>query len=105
MLAFDHAAALGADVLDADMHITFAIFSTLRLEHVLTPAYQSLQAPESNSGIAVLAARLIVAARNRNVRVQPWTINSEADLRRVLALGVDGVNTDFPDRLLSILGR
>jgi len=29
----------------------------------------------------------------------------EGDLRRVVALGVEGINTDYPDRLLSILGR
>lgn len=83
----------------------FVILSMLRLEDVLSPAYQSLQVPERNSGIDVLTPRLIAAARNRNLLVQPWTINSEADLRRVVALGVDGINTDFPDRLLSILGR
>ncbi len=72
---------------------------------MLTPAYQSLQAPERSRGIAMLTPRLIAAARNRNLLVQPWTINRKADLRRVLALGVDGINTDFPDRLSSILGR
>ncbi len=83
----------------------FVILGMLRLEQVLSPAYQSLQVPERNSGIDVLTPRLIAAARNRNLLVQPWTINSETDLRRVAALGVDGINTDFPDRLLSILGR
>ncbi len=83
----------------------FVVLSALRLEHVLTPAYQSLQVPERFSGIVVLTPRLIEAARNRNLLVQPWTINSEGDLRRVVALGVEGINTDYPDRLLSILGR
>ena len=35
--------------------------------------------------------------------MQPWTINEEADLKRILALGVDGINTDNPDRLLKLL--
>jgi glycerophosphoryl diester phosphodiesterase len=81
----------------------FVVLSTLRLEHALSPAYESLQVPEYNSGIHVLTPRLIEAARNRNLAVQPWTINERADLQRVLNLDVDGINTDYPDRLLTML--
>ena len=37
------------------------------------------------------------------VRVVPWTVNDAADLDRLLAWGVDGVTTDYPDRLASVL--
>jgi glycerophosphoryl diester phosphodiesterase len=50
----------------------------------------------------LLTPQFIAAAHSRGVQVQPWTINDEADLRRIMALGVDGINTDFPDRLLKI---
>ena len=33
-----------------------------------------------------------------------WTINTEERMRRVLALGVDGIMTDRPDILARILG-
>ena len=29
----------------------------------------------------------------------PWTVNNPADLDRLLQWGVDGIITDFPDRL------
>jgi glycerophosphoryl diester phosphodiesterase len=32
------------------------------------------------------------------IRVVPWTVNDPADYRRLLAWGVDGITTDFPDR-------
>ncbi len=80
----------------------FVLLSKLRLEHVITPRYHSLQVPERRSGVDILDARFVEAARNRNLAVHPWTINSEADLRRIMALGVDGINTDFPDRLLAL---
>ena len=35
--------------------------------------------------------------------VYPWTINSEAEMRQMLGYGVDGINTDYPARLLSIM--
>jgi glycerophosphoryl diester phosphodiesterase len=37
------------------------------------------------------------------VRVVPWTINDPADLIRLLDWGVDGVTTDYPDRLAQVL--
>ncbi|ALW84422.1 glycerophosphodiester phosphodiesterase [Hymenobacter sedentarius] len=39
------------------------------------------------------------------LRLVPWTVNEPADMQRLLALGVDGMTTDYPDRLLSILSR
>ncbi len=77
--------------------------SLLGLSAAYSPVYHSLQVPESSGGIHVLTPRFIAAARGRGLAVQPWTINEETDLRRILALGVEGINTDYPDRLLALL--
>ena len=37
--------------------------------------------------------------------VVPWTVNSPERIEQVLDLGVDGLISDYPDRLLEILGR
>jgi len=37
------------------------------------------------------------------VRVVPWTVNDPEDWRRLLDWGVDGITTDFPDRLAALL--
>jgi glycerophosphoryl diester phosphodiesterase len=39
------------------------------------------------------------------VRVIPWTVNDEADWLRLLDWGVDGLTTDYPDRLADFLRR
>lgn len=36
--------------------------------------------------------------------VIPWTVNEEPMMQRLIDCGVDGLITDFPDRLLQILG-
>lgn len=39
------------------------------------------------------------------IRVVPWTVNNPADWDRLLHWGVDGMTTDFPDRLAAVLRR
>jgi glycerophosphoryl diester phosphodiesterase len=34
-----------------------------------------------------------------------WTVNSERDLKRMTKLGVDGIITNYPERLLRLQGR
>jgi glycerophosphoryl diester phosphodiesterase len=83
----------------------FFILSTLGLSAAYSPSYQSLQVPEYSGSIHVLTPRFIAAAHSRGLAVQPWTIDEEADLRRILSLGVDGINTNYPDRLLALIKR
>ena len=37
------------------------------------------------------------------IRVAPWTVNDPEAWRRLLNWGVDGITTDFPDRLAELL--
>jgi len=37
--------------------------------------------------------------------VIPWTVNEPADMDRLLALGVDGIISDYPDRLRQAMAR
>lgn len=81
----------------------FYILFRLGLSDTLTPIYHSFQVPERSGGIHILTPGFVAAARRRGLAVQPWTINEVADMQRILALGVDGINTDNPDRLLDLL--
>jgi glycerophosphoryl diester phosphodiesterase len=46
---------------------------------------------------------LVRAAHAGGVRVLPWTVNDLDDCRRLLAWGIDGVTTDYPDRVAGLL--
>jgi glycerophosphoryl diester phosphodiesterase len=39
----------------------------------------------------------------RGIRVIPWTVNEPAEWARLLDWGVDGITTDYPDRLAEVL--
>jgi glycerophosphoryl diester phosphodiesterase len=48
-------------------------------------------------------AEMLVFAANKNMKVIPWTVNEETDMRRLIKLGVHGIITDYPDRLIALL--
>jgi glycerophosphoryl diester phosphodiesterase len=52
-----------------------------------------------------LTAAEVREAHALGVRVLPYTVDAMDDLRGVLHLGVDGIISDRPDRLLALVGR
>ena len=38
-------------------------------------------------------------------QVHAWAVNDAEAMKRLKELGVDGLMTDYPDRLLTVLGR
>jgi glycerophosphoryl diester phosphodiesterase len=47
----------------------------------------------------------IAAAKALGLKVIPWTVNARADMERLIALGVDGLITDYPDRLRAVMAE
>jgi glycerophosphoryl diester phosphodiesterase len=77
--------------------------SGLGLGRFVRPRNRALQGPETFHGLRVVGPRLIRAAHERGLRVDVWTIDAEADMRRLLGYGVDGIMTDRPDVLAELL--
>jgi glycerophosphoryl diester phosphodiesterase len=69
------------------------------------PKMRALQVPEYVGGVQVITKGLVEAAHSHNLQVHAWTVNETKDMRRLLEAGVDGIVTDYPDRLMSLLGR
>jgi glycerophosphoryl diester phosphodiesterase len=45
----------------------------------------------------------IAEAHKLGLKVLPWTVNDPADMARLIDLGVDGLITDYPDRLRKVM--
>jgi glycerophosphoryl diester phosphodiesterase len=43
-------------------------------------------------------------AQSLGLKVVVWTVNEPADMRRMIELGVDGIISDYPDRLRNVAG-
>jgi glycerophosphoryl diester phosphodiesterase len=50
-----------------------------------------------------LSQATLARARSLSLRVIPWTVNETADMARLIDWGVDGLITDHPDRLRSVM--
>jgi glycerophosphoryl diester phosphodiesterase len=70
-----------------------------------SPKFFSLQVPEESSGITVMTPAFVKAAHERNLAVEPWTINDAETMKKLIEWGVDGIITDRPDIMLDLLGR
>jgi len=62
-----------------------------------------VQMCEHYQGRRILTPRLIRDLHRRGVLVHVWTVNEPADMQRLLDWGVDGILSDFPDRLAAVL--
>ncbi|HEY1402733.1 MAG TPA: glycerophosphodiester phosphodiesterase, partial [Pyrinomonadaceae bacterium] len=65
--------------------------------------FRAVQVPESVGGRGWLTPELVAAAHGGGLEVHVWTVNEETAMRRMIALGVDGIMTDYPDKLIALL--
>ena len=45
--------------------------------------------------------KLLQEARKKDLQVICWTVNHPAHIRTLMAAGVDGIMSDYPDRLVA----
>jgi glycerophosphoryl diester phosphodiesterase len=85
--------------------IWFYSLQKVHMESAYTPNAQALQVPEKYGDQRIVNKRFIEAAHARNVRVQVWTINDIDSMKRLLKHGVDGIMTDYPQKLIALLKK
>jgi len=88
-----------------DEAVRFVRLSNLYLGALFSPHAQALQIPERLRQREVLTPMLVRDARRLGLKLEIWTVNEPQDMRRLLAVPVDGIITDYPDRLLALLAR
>jgi glycerophosphoryl diester phosphodiesterase len=91
-------AALGASLADVLGFIRAALGQG---EAPRGPA--ALQIPPTFAGRPLVTRALLDFAHRQGVQVHVWTINDESEMEQLLALGVDGIMSDFPGRLRAVV--
>lgn len=72
---------------------------------VYRPPGVALQIPETWQGRTLVTGQTVAAAHAVGLEVHVWTVNAEPAMERLLALGVDGVMSDYPERLAAVAER
>jgi len=83
----------------------FVLLSKVFLGRLYNPGFYTLQVPEESGGITVMTTQFVRAAHERNLHVEPWTIDDPEQMKLYIEWGVDGIITDRPDVMLEVLGR
>lgn len=94
--------------------VKFEVGSLIRRSH--RPDVDALQVIDKFWPVWVVTDKLIdlahcrglkpkAAAQCRKLPVHAWTVNDLEGMRRLIALGVDGIITDYPGPLMALLNR
>jgi len=67
------------------------------------PGPMALQIPTEFAGRPLVTRALVEHAHAHDVQIHVWTIDDPGEMKRLLDLGVDGIVTDFPGRLVRVI--
>ncbi|NKB66837.1 MAG: glycerophosphodiester phosphodiesterase [Candidatus Latescibacteria bacterium] len=86
--------------------LSFFLLTRLHLEAAYRPRAEVLSVPPRlGSWLQVVDQRFVTAAHRHNMAVHVWTVDRPQAMQALLAAGVDGLITNYPERLLTVLGR
>jgi len=99
--SFNHHEIAAVKKLDARIRIG-ALIAGVPLDYALFA--QKLAAYSVHQSIEFVNREFITDAHDRNLKIFVYTVNHPEDIARMDDLRVDGVFTNYPDRVLSFLG-
>lgn len=99
--SFDHRSVLAVKELEPALTTAILVAGTALLDpgELACAARADYYCPD----FSFLDERQVRQAHERGVRVLPWTCNDPAEWETLLYWGVDGITTDYPDRLAAFL--
>jgi glycerophosphoryl diester phosphodiesterase len=82
--------------------VRLAVYRGLTRWPVRHAVYGGYQVPERTGLIRIVSPRFVRDAHDGGFKVQVWTVDEEADMRRLLEWGVDGLISNRPDLAVGV---
>jgi glycerophosphoryl diester phosphodiesterase len=85
-----------------------AFVQAVRLGQQPDPAIRrhvAMQLPLSYAGVRLIDERLVDAVHRHGLALHVWTVDDEEEMERLVDEGVDGIMSDRPSVLSTVLGR
>ncbi|MSQ95224.1 MAG: hypothetical protein EXR98_11800 [Gemmataceae bacterium] len=99
--SFDHRSVWAIKQLEPTLETAILIYETvpMNIGAMLAAAQADIYCPDFHNVDAEVVRQVHAADK----RIIPYTVNEPRDWERLIAWGVDGITTDYPDRLLAWL--
>ncbi len=85
-----------------DSAAAFVVLNLLSLDVFYGDRIAVFQIPTEQLGINLATRRLVRSAHRHNLAVHYWTVNDEEEMKELIAIGADGIMTDYPHRLKEV---
>lgn len=85
--------------------LTFYQLFRMHLGNFYQSFGDAMQIPPKFRGSSVVTPAFVKAIRRKGMVLHVWTVNDPDQMRQLMQLGVDGIISDYPDRLLAIAGQ
>jgi glycerophosphoryl diester phosphodiesterase len=82
----------------------FFLLSRTGLSRLYRSPTKVFMIPEYIGRLHLITPGFIRDAHVQGIYIHVWTVNDEEDMRRLIDWGVDGIITDYPGRLMALLG-
>ena len=88
--------------LDASVPTVFLVAKSNR-----NPVHATLEIPANELGILHTQATpaLVEEAHRSGILISVWTVDQPEDMKRMIALGVERITTNYPDRLIQLMAE
>jgi glycerophosphoryl diester phosphodiesterase len=93
-----------ARVREIDSRIRLGLLAKDHPQRLLDAA-SAMQAYSINPNVEIVSAGLCATAHARGLKLYAWTCDDPRRMRRLIADGVDGIMTNYPDRLRAVLAE
>ena len=84
---------------------SFFGLNSIYLGGIYRSCAEAFQIPEYQGRLHLITERFVQGAHAHNMQVHVWTVNEVLDMQRLIDWGVDGIITDYPDRLMVLTRR
>ena len=95
---------VASSMVESEIRLLY-VLNLFSLGAIFQAPAQAIQIPEYSGDLHVATEGFVRSAHGHNVQIHLWTINDVESMQRLLDIGVDGIITDRPDRLLTLLHR